>query len=265
MTLRKKTLAVLIFAIIMLMLVVYSIMSLLLLNSMRNLEEQHMYEDVERFVNALASERTELERTVGDWAAWDETYTFIEDRNETFVTENLDKSTLVQLNLNLMIFVNNQDKITFANAVDLKSEQALAVPQTVFDYVASDDTLLNHSENCQSTSGIVMIDSIPYLIATHPIVTSYCKGPQRGTLIMARQLNHTVINNLNDRTHLYTTILDEHEIDLLTDTQQASNLLSADTPIVVQALSDSVSDFKLPAEPDYTELDYSERGSAGSA
>jgi PAS domain S-box-containing protein len=238
MTLRKKTIAVLILAIVMLMLVVYSIMSLLLLNSMRNLEEQHMHENVERFVDALASERTELERTVGDWAAWDETYAFIEDKNDAFIIENLDVSTLVQLNLNLMIFVNAQHEIAFARAADLKSEQAIAVPQVVFDYVESDDTLLNHRKNCQSTSGIVMIDSLPYLIAAHPIVTSYCEGPQRGTLLMARQLNQTVINDLNEQTHLHTTILDEREIDLLTDTQRAGNLLSADTPIVVQALSD---------------------------
>jgi sensor domain CHASE-containing protein len=49
----------------------------------------------------------QLESTADDWAAWDETYSFIENNNTQYVTSNLMDATFTNLNLNLMIYVNS--------------------------------------------------------------------------------------------------------------------------------------------------------------
>ncbi len=238
MTLRKKTLLTLIAIIIMLMLVVYAVMSFILLDSLTLLEETHTQQDVERFVDAIYDELEEISITVGDWAVWDDTYRFIQDSNDTYKKHNLNSTTLEQLQINFMVFLNTDEKIVFSQTLDLVSgEPSPVLVEDLVNYLAVNDTLLDF-DGYQGKSGFILLDNEPVLITAHPIVTSHREGPARGTLIIGRVLNQVRINYLNEQTYLHATVLTEPAIETLTDTQHALTLLSDDMPIVTQSLSD---------------------------
>lgn len=49
------------------------------------LDQASIQENVERALNALEREIAALDKSAADWATWDETYDFIEDRNQEYI------------------------------------------------------------------------------------------------------------------------------------------------------------------------------------
>lgn len=238
MTLKKKTLSIIIVTFIILMLVVYTIMSVILLNNMRQLEETSTQQNVQRFLDLLNTETEQLTISASDWGAWDDTYDFIQNPNDSYIETNLVESTFEHLQLDVIALQNDNGDVVFIQAVDEDNQQALTTEQELQTYLRSDTLLSDHDEYCASTNGIMLLDSHPLLIASHPIVTSECEGPIRGTIIMGRFLTWDVVNKLNERANLSATFLQLPEIVLLTDTERAYRKMSDDNPIVVQELSD---------------------------
>jgi len=81
-------------------LVLYFVAQNTLMNSFAEIEERRTHQDVERAVSALSTELSSLDSIVGDWAAWDDTYAFIEDANAEYIRSNLVDGTFVELRLN---------------------------------------------------------------------------------------------------------------------------------------------------------------------
>ncbi|MBN1762384.1 MAG: histidine kinase, partial [Methanomicrobia archaeon] len=99
-SLRKKTLIIIGITIVCLIVILYGVSQVLLLHSFDKLEEQNTRQNVERVTNALSHEFSQLDTTTYDWAAWDDTYAFIEDRNEEYIASNLIDGTFADLELN---------------------------------------------------------------------------------------------------------------------------------------------------------------------
>jgi len=52
------------------------------LSNFLELEQQDTLKSVERVKNAITTEQNYLDCTIRDWAFWDDTYQFVEDKNE---------------------------------------------------------------------------------------------------------------------------------------------------------------------------------------
>lgn len=226
MTLRTKTLLVVGMTIITLVLVVYGLLSFILLRSFTALESQYIRNDVERFAEALNDDIEELDRFAGDWAPWDDTYTFIQDGNNTYIQSNLHDSTFINMQLNLMLFVNRSGEIVFGSGFDLASGEATPVPQSLYDHIATSKYLLRHATPTSSKSGLLLLDNTPMILAAHPIVKTDYSGKIQGTLIVGRYLDWARINHLNEQTHLFAILLIPSEIMLLDDTREMHTILT---------------------------------------
>jgi sensor domain CHASE-containing protein len=53
--------------------------------SYRSLEQTEADKDIARCMGALRSEIHHLSLLTNDWAAWDDTYRFVQDRNENYI------------------------------------------------------------------------------------------------------------------------------------------------------------------------------------
>mgnify|MGYP005851394107 CR=1 FL=1 len=229
MTLRKKTLAVIGATLVALIAALYGISQLILLSSFAHLEEDHTRQHVEQIAAALTDDLAQLGSTVGDWAPWDETYVFVEDRNPDYITGNLNEETLVNLRLNLIVFVNASGEIVFGKAIDLQTGQEAPFPQHFEAHLFDDCPLLTPSDEGGAVTGIVQSPEGPLLIASHPILTSQREGPARGTLIVGRYLDSAEIQRLSAITHLPVTVRP-------VDDAQIPTGLSAESPIAVQVI-----------------------------
>ncbi|MBN1763178.1 MAG: histidine kinase, partial [Methanomicrobia archaeon] len=100
MTLQKKVLITIGAAIVFMVVVLFAISQIFILSSFIELEEEHTRQNVEQVTNALAGEISHIDTITFDWAAWDDTYAFIEDRNEEYIASNLIDGTFADLELN---------------------------------------------------------------------------------------------------------------------------------------------------------------------
>jgi len=244
MTLRKRVLLITGLTLCGLLALLFFESHIVLLGSFRNLEEQCVREDVQRALSALADELTTMDRTARDWAAWDATYEFVHGDRDEYVAENLMDSTLVDLHLNLMLFLDEYGRMVFGKAVDFESGRQISLPEGLQEHIAEGALLLDHPHTRSSISGILSLPEGPLLVVSRPIVTSYDRGPIRGTLLMGRFLDVSEVDRIAQTVHLSLAVHSWDEPDMSADFQSARSQLSEQDAIFVHALdSDSIAGY----------------------
>ena len=108
MALRSKIILSLLSIMAVYMILNYQIQKRIIFPNFAELERIEAEKDIKRCVEAMQREIYHLDSLGHDWAAWDDTYEFIEDGNEDYVEENLIIETFIDSNLiwrsNLLIF-----------------------------------------------------------------------------------------------------------------------------------------------------------------
>ncbi|MFC2058212.1 CHASE4 domain-containing protein [Chloroflexota bacterium] len=231
---------------ILLIAILYGTARITIFNSFSHVEENDTSRNVNRALSALANEISALDTTTYDWAAWDDTYEFIEDANNDYVESNLVDGTFIDLSLNLMLFVDTKGHIIFEKAFDLLNEEEIQIPPSLQQHLTVENLLLNHTDTESNVDGIISLSESPMLIASRPILTSNDEGPILGTLIMGRHLDNSEIQSLAETTHLSLTTQPYDDPQMPSDFQEALSTLSDESSIAVQPLSaESVAGYTL--------------------
>lgn len=208
------------------------------LSNFLELEYVDTLDNVERVQNAISTEQGYLDRTVQDWACWNDTYRFVEDKNQNYTDTNLQNQTLTGIKVNVMLFVNKSGSVVCAKSVDFYTGEEKPIPEKLLRMV-EDGTLISKSEN-DTKSGFVLLDENPMFVACHPILTTKYTGPMKGTLIFGRYFDDNLFNYFKDstRSSLLMYTVDE---ELPPDFQAKLNNLSYNPDkIFVEPLNDSI-------------------------
>jgi len=113
MSLRQKTLLIVAFTTLALVVSIYALGQTILLDGFHQVEREATERQVRQAVAAIDEEISQLSRTTFDWSAWDDTYQFVIDANEEFAASNLVDATLdsTGLRINLLAFVDRSSPI----------------------------------------------------------------------------------------------------------------------------------------------------------
>jgi len=236
MALYKKTLMIICIVFVALILVLSVTMNIFLMENASKLDQYYVEHGVEDLLYTIHDDIETLDRITGDWAAWDDTYAFIEDENEEYLQSNLVDGTFTGLGLNFIIFFNSSGHLVFGKAVDLYEKREMDVPQGLLDNLSSDAPLIHHKSTESSTFGIVYPSEGPMLVASRPILTSDERGPIRGTLVMGRYLDAAKIERFIRLTNVNFTILPFEGAKLPSDVKLLST--SANSSTLVQQLNE---------------------------
>lgn len=178
----------------------------ILLSSFSDLETQDTIKNTGKIEQAIAWEALSLDRTARDWGFWDDTYKFVDTLSPEYIESNLDDSTLYDLDLNVMLFVNKSGVLVYPMSVDLVNMTNVPVPEGLLKQI--DSGILTTRENTDQIQGVVLLDEGPMLIVARPILTSFGEGPSAGTLILGKYIDNSYISSLEERTQtslsLYT-------------------------------------------------------------
>lgn len=217
MTLRRKALVIVggvtLFLVTTLAIVGYTALA----NGFRATEESYTRKDVQRALAALSSNFIDIQTTVTDWAAWDDAYAFIQNANQDYIQANLSDNTFITLRLNLMVYINSSGQIAFAKAFDLNSGKEQPLPPGLEEHLAGQSPLLTSRDDNLPRTGILSLPEVPMIIGSHPILTSKGEGPSRGTLIIGRNLDSSMIEQLSQQTQSSLSIIRPTSTQLATD------------------------------------------------
>lgn len=239
MKLRRKTLSIVGITIAGLTGVLYATSSSILLGSLVKAEEQEATQVVKGVLNVFTQTADDFNSRFADWSAWDDTYSFIQNRNKEFIDSNLIPEGLANIRVNIAVFVNTSGKIVYGTGLDRETLKFTPVPEALKQHISLNDRILQHPNADSSLAGIMLLPSGPVLIASRPIVTTKNKGPIRGTLVFGRNLDAAGIAKLSKTTRLPLIVHSINEPKLPADFQKVLQKLSAKKPILVQPLSEN--------------------------
>jgi PAS domain S-box-containing protein len=206
MTLRTKTLALVALTFLALVLLLYAMSQTLLLGGFAALEDRNVTDNAGRALNAVDREAADLNTLATDWSASDDSYRFAQDGNPEYVASNLTDITFVNLHLSYVGVVNNEGRIVYDQAYDLKAGRRIPPWPSLRALVSGDRRLQTHPSLDSSHHGLVaVLDGLFYLVA-RPIITSDGRGPIQGTFFFARALDDDAVARLAQQTQLSLAI-----------------------------------------------------------
>ncbi|WP_269671111.1 CHASE4 domain-containing protein [Metabacillus litoralis] len=122
MTLRKKLLIASISIISIFMLMIVLLVGIITSRIHHIYEQEQVTTQVNQTRNLLNNELKSLDRLNLDYAAWDDTFSFIENKNDLYIQSNLTSETFLQNNIDHMVFINNRGKIVLVRQIDAEGK-----------------------------------------------------------------------------------------------------------------------------------------------
>lgn len=180
-------LAILVFLVLMGLLHLLS--WVVIMGGYRGLDRAEAEKNAARAADAVRGEIANLSLTTRDWAVWDDTYAFMEDRSPGFIEANLNESSLATIRVHVVALIDTEGRIVYAKGMDLEEEQESPLPAGLLAHLSPDSPLLQPARTGEGVSGILMTLDGPFMVSSQPILPSKGTGPPRGTLVMGRLLD----------------------------------------------------------------------------
>ncbi len=238
MILRKKALLISVVTLSCLIVFLYVTSSAILTKGFAQVEQQDVSNNVLRVTGTMSEDLSALSGVAGDWAAWDETYSYIGGTNPDYIQRNIPDTSFTEIRINFMIFVDSSGRIVYERGIDLQSGKEIPVPESLHQHLSPGSPLLISNKN-SSAQGTVLLPEGTLLIVSEPILDNARKAPVRGTMIWGRYLNDAEIERLAGVTHLSLAVHRFDDTQMPSDFQAARSLLSDEAPIFIQPLSEN--------------------------
>lgn len=177
----------------------YGVQTLVVMPTFERLEQQHALRNARRCIEAVNRDADNLSNFVNDWAAWDDTWNFVKDRNLAFQENNLTNDTFSVAHVNLICILDAQRDVVWCEARDLKTMQPFDVSALRARLQEQGNEYTSFEKFSDARKGIELTEAGPVLLSSRPIVTSKREGPIRGTMIMGRFLDAAEIAGLAER------------------------------------------------------------------
>ena len=180
-------------------LVLLCLISLVALQRFSSIEHEEIAEDVQQARSLLASEIDSLLTTAGDYAGWDDTYAFVQNRNQNYILHGLGSSFFSKLRLNLFCIVNLSGEVVYARFRPASTEPDMTLPDDLSPYIAPQAKLFQSVRQLKPLSGLVALEQGLFMVAASPILTTESQGPVQGMLVLGRLLTRDEIDRIGKR------------------------------------------------------------------
>ena len=216
--LRRTFILVLVLIPVLLSTGVFAYRQLILLPSYTATENTYIQSETEIIQGNLDHALNHLDVITWDWASWDDTYDYMVTMNPAFIKSNMVTGTFTDSEINIILLQDNQTNTVYGRYVEFENETNQTIPQEILEYPEFNQ------------SGIITVDGDHYFISSRPILTSEDTGPARGRLIMAKLIDETYLDELNQLTQLKPWIIESNNPEVEV-TRFNSSLLEVHYPV----------------------------------
>lgn len=172
----------------------FLLMRPVILEDAKRMDEESLKTDMERAEKYIASEKANLMRHNKDWAVWDDTYEFMQNRNPKYIESNLTQESYRQTGTNFKLYLNNNGDTVYSAGYELGMGTLIGVEEDLGDTSA----LLSRIDEENGVSVLWNDKYGPVLLAAEEILTSEGKGPVAGRLVTGVILNDAFFDKMQD-------------------------------------------------------------------
>ena len=244
MKIKYKVILIEISSVVALIILTYFIFNFTYFGYISKQQQQEVNRDFDVVDYIIDNEKENINRTLLDWAYWDDTYKFIEDSNKEYIESNLQDSTLEKLDLKIMTFLNAQGDIVYNKSLQL--EKGLLEDLS--------DLILKQDKNDENT-GLFLIKDKIFIIAAIHITDSNEEAQSNGSLIFVREIDDGLLSYMQNVTNVMLkfsayngSLKESHDIKTIQRNQEFIEAdrviedMNGDTSIVISIVKE-LSDF----------------------
>jgi signal transduction histidine kinase len=229
-SLQKRLSTILAVALTVLGLTSYLILRNVIAPAFNTLESSVAETDLDRAALGIDGQLQQVRTIVGDWAPWDEAYSFVSGADPDFVERNIDNTTLLNLNVDVMQFYDREGQGLWSGFIEGGS---FVAPEALGRLGADDpvtEILASHPDPDSVVAGMMMTAKGPLLIVSMPMVVTAGEGPIAGTIVMGRLLTEERLQDLRDHIKVSFDIVPIGRAD--TAAEVLHNIRNSMTPVV---------------------------------
>lgn len=240
MKLRTKTIITISLISLMIFGVLQGITALIIEPSFDSIEKKESEQNIQQALSTITYSLSLLEGQLKDYAFWDDTYNFVQDKNQEYLENNFVESTFENLNIDFLGIVDNDRNVVYCQSFNSNNSTKVATSEETKRILTSDNDIWEFNSTEESISGIILIDNRPMLVATAPVLTSLNQGPSLGGMIFGRSIDEKEIDQLREIMDLNFSINSISDLKLQqNDSEIVDSLLQAGQSIVVKDNSPS--------------------------
>lgn len=181
----------------------YMISKSFLLKSFTDMEIDKAFKDTKVVLNYIQNDLNNINDVNLDYARWDETYNYMNNRNNKYIEDNFDDTTSMGgVKINFIFITDNQGNIVYKKNMkeDTKEMFTLAFAKNVTSNISK----LLSNNNIKNVKGTLLYGKYPILISAQRITKGDGLGHSPGFLIFAKYYDKEEMDMLNQNTGLKT-------------------------------------------------------------
>ncbi|WP_422101947.1 sensor domain-containing diguanylate cyclase [Vreelandella sp.] len=203
-SLRVRFFAVLGGLLIVAMIALAGISKWLIFPALQAEERTAVQRELDQARRSLMLNQERLLAQARDWANWDDTYQFIEDRNPRYAEVNFSQQMFEDMNYHLMAFFTLQGDVHFLAGLDPLSGRyhtcTAAVDRCAWMAPWVDTMQAAIARQVEPTA--LYIEQWPAIVAASPILHTDESGPPNGWLFKVRAMDDAWLERMTDYTGL---------------------------------------------------------------
>lgn len=168
-----------------------------------HIELQESDANIQLVADQFLYDAEQLGTKARDWAVWDDSYQFMDDRNSHYTSTVITAPTTYEsLQLSGLIYFDSGGNVVASQGYDLKNKTCTNISQGTLSSLSKTLALLSNTRGGKKKQGIVLLPDGPALIGMHTILQTNGMGYGHGTLVMLQPFDESRINSIQSRLHL---------------------------------------------------------------
>jgi signal transduction histidine kinase len=170
-----------------------------LMPSFAAIEQQAALTDMDRVVNAIRGEQAQLSIIAWDWGNWSKTWEFYQDRNATYLKNNLTAGQMQTLHINLLAFVDLDGNFIAAKGLAPDLSHDLDIDFARRGALTSRHPWRQALQRGSRVQGLFATDQGVMLAAASPVLDGAGLGPHRGMVLMGILLTPAEVSRIGEQ------------------------------------------------------------------
>jgi sensor domain CHASE-containing protein len=211
-----RTLAILAATVFIFVITLFIVANAFIQSTYSQIELQQSDTNIQLVTEQIQYEFEQLGTKARDWAVWDDTYQFMEDKNAHYHETVIDAPTTYEsLQLSGLILYDANGTVVASQGYDLTNKTRINLSNETLSEFSKTLNVLSNTRGGKKKQGIILLSEGPVLIGMHTILQSNGMGYGHGTLVMIQPFNEHRIASIQNRLHLPIRI---RRLDSLTTT-----------------------------------------------
>jgi signal transduction histidine kinase/CheY-like chemotaxis protein/HPt (histidine-containing phosphotransfer) domain-containing protein len=173
-----------------------------ILGEFTSLERDRANQNIKRINLALDAHLDSLASKTVDWGQWDDTYNFIESREEKYIESMLIYDTLASISLKHILYIGKNGELVVGKKVDYTNHAASDVTNEDVAEILKLSGILNLTDASSRYNGVTYVGGELLFISAVPIVDSKRESPPRGILIFTTLFDSKFVDQIAHQTRL---------------------------------------------------------------